>query len=158
MIERKDVAQRNQNASKSRYADIMMLRYPEETKEQIRHPRMTNADRAKIFAPFAALKGYEEAIAAKQRIVVPKIELSEEAKEELDRCFHEIEAKLAMGIHPVVTVTYFEQDGDKEVGEGCYLQFTGMVVKLLDSANILQVVDKKLNFSNICACELDGGA
>ena len=49
-----------------------------------RHPRMEEGHRAKIFAPFAALKGYEEALRAKEKIVVPKVELSDDALEFLD--------------------------------------------------------------------------
>ena len=41
------------------YKDIMYLDRPNPT-----HPRMARADRAKIFMPFAALKGYEEALEA----------------------------------------------------------------------------------------------
>lgn len=44
----------------------------------------TKADRAKIFMPFDAVKGFREALAEKERIIVPKTELSEERKEELD--------------------------------------------------------------------------
>lgn len=51
----------------SDYSDIIHMEYPLKTSDKIKHPRMNLADRAKIFAPFAALKGYEEAIAKKQR-------------------------------------------------------------------------------------------
>ena len=40
--------------------------------------RMNREDRAKQFMPFAALKGYPEALRKKEKIVVPKIELPEE--------------------------------------------------------------------------------
>ena len=36
--------------------------------------RMNREDRAKQFMPFAALKGYPEALRKKEKIVVPKIE------------------------------------------------------------------------------------
>ena len=49
-----------------RYDDIIHLEYPLKSADTVKHPRMTVEDRAKIFAPFAALKGYEDAIAAKQ--------------------------------------------------------------------------------------------
>lgn len=49
--------------------------------------RMNREDRAKQFMPFAALKGYPEALRKKEKIVVPKIELPEEYQEELDRNF-----------------------------------------------------------------------
>jgi len=40
------------------YDDIIHLEHPTST----RHPRMARMDRAAQFAPFAALKGYEEVI------------------------------------------------------------------------------------------------
>ena len=42
---------------------------------------MPMSERAKIFLPFAALKGYEEAIKEKKRITVKKAELSEDMKD-----------------------------------------------------------------------------
>ena len=53
-------------------------------------PRMAAADRAKQFLPFAALKGLPEALAKKERVAVPKIVLSEDMAEELDRKIQEI--------------------------------------------------------------------
>ena len=50
-------------------------------------------NRAKQFVPFAALKGYEEALRAKEKIVVEKIELSEEKKAELDYKLQQIQKK-----------------------------------------------------------------
>ncbi len=41
------------------------------------HPRMSMDNRAKIFSPFAALKGYEEAIAEKDEQALTTAELSE---------------------------------------------------------------------------------
>ena len=52
--------------------------------------KMDRAQRAKQFAPFAALKGFEEALREKERIIVPKVELYEEKKAEF-----ELYAKLA---------------------------------------------------------------
>ena len=49
-----------------------------------RRTKMSREDRAKQFMPFAALRGYEEAIKEKEKIIVDKIELSEEKKNELD--------------------------------------------------------------------------
>ena len=47
--------------------------------------KMPIEDRAKQFMPFAALKGLPEALAAKEKTTVPKIELSEETAEETDQ-------------------------------------------------------------------------
>ena len=45
------------------YADIIHLSRPVS-----RHPKMAEEDRAKIFAPFSALMGYEEAVEEKERV------------------------------------------------------------------------------------------
>ena len=47
--------------------------------------KMSIENRAKQFMPFAALKGLPDALAAKEKIVVEKIELSSDMEEELDR-------------------------------------------------------------------------
>ena len=44
----------------SKYDDIIMLEHPEP--DPTKHPRMSRRDRAAQFAPFAALKGYEEVV------------------------------------------------------------------------------------------------
>ena len=41
------------------------------------------AERAKIFMPFDALKGFKEALKEKEKIVVERIELSDEEKDKL---------------------------------------------------------------------------
>lgn len=47
-----------------KYNDIIDKERPQHDGDEFeaRHPKMSLENRAKIFAPFAALKGYEEAI------------------------------------------------------------------------------------------------
>lgn len=97
-------------------------------------------NRAKQFMPFAALKGYEEALRAKERIVVEKIELSEDRKEELDFKLHQIQKR------DMITVVYFDKDE--------YVRLEGMVSRLDVDARILKVVNTKIDFDNIY--ELEG--
>ena len=61
-----------------KYADLLPLSRPEPIK-----PRMTIQNRAKIFSPFAALRGYEDEIVSegKDHLKGKRIELSEEQKE-----------------------------------------------------------------------------
>ena len=92
-------------------------------------------NRAKQFMPFAALKGYEEALRAKEKIVVDKIELSEEKKEELDRKLQQIHK------NDMITVIYFY---DNE-----YLQMEGMVSRIDKNTRILKVVNTKIPFTDI---------
>ncbi|MBQ8597126.1 MAG: YolD-like family protein [Lachnospiraceae bacterium] len=101
---------------------------------------MDRAERAKQFMPFAALKGYEDALREKERIVVPKVELSEEMKDELDRIMHQI------GKNDMIKVVYFHEDE--------YLQMTGMVSRLDADARILKVVNTKIKFEDILSVEI----
>lgn len=97
-------------------------------------------NRAKQFVPFAALKGYEEALRAKEKITVEKSELSEEKKEELDYKLRQIRR------NDIVTVVYFCKDE--------YLKIEGMVSKMDTDARILKIVNTKIAFDDIYA--LDG--
>lgn len=53
-----------------------------------RQNKMPIEERAKQFMPFAALRGLPDALAQKEKVLVPKIELSPEMEEELDRQMH----------------------------------------------------------------------
>lgn len=97
--------------------------------------KMDRAQRAKQFMPFAALKGYEDALRAKEKVVVSKQELTEEQEEELNRQLLQIQKR------DMITVVYFEKDE--------YLKVTGMVSRIDRSAQILQVVNTKIEFANI---------
>lgn len=103
-----------------------------------KRPKMSREERAKQFMPFSALKGYEEAI-RKKRIVVPKVELSEDKKEDLDRVLQQIAPK------DMVRVVYFE--------DGEYLDITGMVSRMDVNAGILTVVQTKIPFENLYELE-----
>ncbi len=103
--------------------------------------KMSREERAKQFMPFAALKGYELALREKEKIVVPKMELSEDYKEQLDRIMHRI-AK-----NDMVTVVYF--------CKGEYLKVTGMVARKDESARVLKIVNTSIPFSDIYQIEID---
>ena len=97
--------------------------------------KMPIEDRAKQFMPFAALKGLPDALAAKEKITVPKVELSEEMAEELDRKMHE----LAKG--RIASVVYFHKDE--------YIKTTGMVARIDETSRLLQIVNTKIPFDDI---------
>lgn len=96
---------------------------------------MPVSERAKQFMPFAAVKGLEEALAAKEKIKVPKRELSEEMTGKLDQTLQ----KLKRG--QLVTVIYYQEEE--------YLQLTGLVAKLDVYHEYLQIVTTKIKFDNI---------
>ena len=98
-------------------------------------PKMSREDRAKQFMPFAALKGYPEALRKKEKIVVPKAEISEEYAAVLDRKLRQVKK------NDVITVIYF---CDNE-----YLKKTGMVSRIDETARILKIVNTKISFNDI---------
>ena len=97
--------------------------------------KMSVSDRAKQFAPFAALKGYEEALRAREKIIVDKIELSEEMLEELDKKMHCIQKG------ELATIIYFSK--------GEYIKISGMVARIDETSRILQIVNTKIPFDDI---------
>lgn len=98
-------------------------------------PKMDRAERAKQFMPFAALKGYQDALREKEKVTVDRIELSEYAREELDRKLRQIHR------NDMATVIYYR--------EGEYLKITGMVARLDITARILRIVNTKIAFEDI---------
>ena len=84
-----------------KYADILQMERPEPS---AKHPRMSLGSRAKIFSPFAALRGFDDELAEEgaQTLRVPKAELSDEEKAALSAKL----ATLRRGM--AVTVRYFE--------------------------------------------------
>lgn len=97
--------------------------------------KMDRSERAKQFMPFAALKGFEELLAEKEKMIVPKIELSEERKAELDDKMRSIRK------NDMITVAYYAQ---KE-----YLKMRGMVSGIDTNARYLKVVNTKIPFDDI---------
>ena len=87
----------------AKYSDILHLSHPEPS---YRHPRMPVSNRAKIFSPFAALRGYDEEITEekwKQTPVEKKLLSDDEAGVLSDRL---LQVKKGM----TITVRYFEED------------------------------------------------
>lgn len=104
--------------------------------------KMSREERAKQFMPFAALKGYELALREKEKIVVPKMELSEDYKEQLDYRMHQIEK------NDMVSVIYF--------CKGEYLKVTGLVARKDETARVLKIVNTNIPFSDIYEIEVTG--
>ncbi len=107
------------------YADILSL--PHHVSET--HPRMPQADRAAQFAPFAALSGYGDAVQESARLTSQRIELDEDAKEELNQTLQLLSAQLrGQGFSQQIRVTFFVPD-IKKAG-GSYLSEDGTIRKL----------------------------
>ena len=149
-----------------KYDDIIDIEWPMPG----RPGQMTMVDRAKIFLPFAALKGYEDAIEQRQKITVARYDLSDDMKDELDFRLGILEKEIKDGNNPIITVIYFVEtlnespegskrdgickSGEQEIYEkGEYIKKTGVAVKINYTDMYLQVVDEKILLKNIYSIE-----
>jgi len=118
---------------------------------RLKHPAMDSGHRAKIFAPFDALAGFDDAVAAKEVLYEFKRELADDEKEEIDRrlgILHRLtwNGKLARENNVPVSITYYVPCGDKgnfSYGyRGRYVTVTGICRKigmrtiLIDSVSV----------------------
>ena len=92
-------------------------------------------NRAKIFMPFDALPGFREALAERERIAVPRSELSADTQEELDRKLKEIRPG------DLVTALYYSR--------GEYVKLCGPVSKTDGEKRILQIAECAVPFSDL---------
>lgn len=99
----------------SRYDDIINLPHYEP-----KHPRMSLANRAAQFAPFAALTGHDDAISETARLTDSMIELTDEEQQQLTR-----KITVACRKRLRVSITCFQPDPVKEGGR--YLRISGVI-------------------------------
>lgn len=113
-------------------------------------PQMSIANRAAQFSPFAALTGYDAAIAETARLTDERKELSEDMLETLSMKLGMLED--AIPDRPEVSVTYFRKDEKKE--GGAYITVTGAVKKIDDYEGVIVLVNgKKINIRDILDIE-----
>lgn len=98
---------------------------------------MRRQDRAKQFMPFAALKGYTEALRRKEKILVPRKELAPDYQEELDREFKKIRK------NDMISVIYF--------CHGEYRKITGLVSKIDKNKRKLTIVHTEISLDDLYA-------
>ena len=121
-----------------RYKDVLEKGRPQHAPTdhfRIRHPSMPCSKRAKIFAPFDALRGFNEMVKSKEIHYIQKRALSEYELEELDRKLAELQELTYNGTirreHPLIlTVTYFklceDPKNDAYHSAGTYETITGI--------------------------------
>lgn len=132
-----------------KYDDIIDLVYPDQKKNNRKHPPMDIRDRAKLFLPFAALKGYDEAIQEKQKIYAYNKELSEDEKQFLSMQLAQIKRELETGNRPDAKITYFEPNPKYTDGRGEFKELSGSVCKVNETGNMLEIAGERIPFSLI---------
>ena len=97
--------------------------------------KMPVSERAKQFMPFSALKGLEDALREKERIIVEKAELSEESSADIAAALNLIKR----GVY--VRVVYF--------ADGEYISAEGMVTAFDKVFRKMTVVKTEIKFDEI---------
>ncbi len=101
------------------------------------HP-MSMHDRAAQFSPFAALVGYDDAVAETARLTDSKLDLTEDEMSLLNANLNRLLDSLDE--QPQISVTYFVPDKYKTGGR--YIVKTGTVRRIDEYARVLIFTDK----------------
>ena len=120
-----------------KYRETLLAGRPQHINDafSVKHPKMDVQRRAKIFAPFDALRGFGEAVAAKRELYEDECILEVEEAEELDRRLGILKnltwnSRMARVNRPEVSVTYYEPCGDRNHEaygrQGQYRKVTGI--------------------------------
>lgn len=130
-----------------KYADILHMERPQSEVSLRKHPRMTLQNRAKIFSPFAALRGYDEQLAEeKQRTerVRKRILTEEETADLSDRLM-----QVTKGM--TITVRYFAEDTTHPENPpvGNYVTLTGKVESIDPVFRTLQIAKVVVPFEDL---------
>ena len=130
------------------YQDILYQHRP-----LSRHPKMSVENRAKLFTPFSALRGFDiEILTTEQdRLLVPQVTLASDQEEEIYRILN----KLHQG--DWVTVSYFvpvKSVGCQAIGE--YAMVSSEVKRVDDVEQLLVLEGASVPFGNIHALAAQG--
>ena len=153
-----------------RYRDVFLKGKPKHERFDIfraKHPTMDPGKRAKIFAPFDALRGFSAAIIAKNAIYDYQREISEDDQAELDRrltILHNLtwNSRMARENRVRVTVTHYAPCEDKNSEayriKGQYQTLSGICMKVdTEVEQMIQIDDRRIMLENILQIESPDG-
>lgn len=93
-------------------------------------------NRASLFLSFDSLKGFNDYIAKKQRVVVERKELAVDLLDELDWKIKEVK------VGQMIKIVYYDQNE--------YIELEGMVSKIdLKFKKIIRIVDQEIKINEI---------
>ena len=151
-----------------KYKDIYFMGRPTHDKHSsfyAKHPPMPPGRWAKIFAPFDALKWFDERIAEKEILYTDRQMTGEDELRELDRKLEILKnlagnSRMAKKNKVQATVTYYVPCTDKNSeAYGCmgrYNQLSGIVRKVdTDLCRIIRIDNTEISLDDISAIEAD---
>ena len=116
-------------------------------------PQMPRYKRAAQFAPFAALKGYDEKIAEVQRLTEPKREPDEDRINKINTTLRFLNDHASE--QPETTVVYFIPD-EKKSG-GCYTEVKGSFLRIDEyKKQVILVSGKQIPIDDIYDISVEG--
>ena len=132
----------------------------------LKHPAMDRGKRAKIFSPYDALKGFSDAVAAKDILYISRPELTDEEKTEINEDLVILSSltrnsKMARKNHVSVTVEYFLPCADRNNSayglKGQRVSVTGICVHVDAVVSRSIMVDQTtVSFDDILSIKADG--
>lgn len=132
--------------ARDEYGDIIDMPHHQSEKR----PHMSLSDRAAQFAPFAALRGYEDEISETARQTDKKLELDNDTAALLNERLHIIIESIKS--EPEISLTYFIPDDKKEGGK--YVSSTGKVRRVDEIQRFIQFKDEtKISIDNLLRIE-----
>ena len=157
--------------AKNRYRQALSRGRPKHTRcddFSLRHPPMDPGQRAKIFSPFSALKGFEEAIDEKRKLYVEKRELNEEEQEALNRTLAFLREqtpnlRAARERHLTAAVTYYvpcmDENHEAYGCRGSYETVSGVVWRVDPVLHKTLVIgDQEIEIADIAAITIREGS
>lgn len=123
----------------SRYEDILG-----ETPPRLRHPRMPRRERAKLFAPFAALSGHSQAVHQREQVLVPRTVMAPYTQNILNEKLQTLEKG------DWVTVVYFVPQ-QRKAGEewGIYQTISGNFQEIAPEQGKLYLREKRIPLADV---------
>ena len=109
-------------------------------KQRVKMPR---SQRAKQFAPFDALVGLRQALKEKEKIRVPRKEISEDMAEDIDRNLKSLESG------KIVTVVWYNSLEEN------YIQLTGECKKIDAQKRFIQIEKTDIYFDDIYSIQIN---
>ena len=128
-----------------KYDDMFHLSRP-----RSRYPKMRRGDRAKIFAPYDALKGFSDSVKEKDQVYFPRMLISDYIQEGINRRLK------ALNRRDVVTVIWFESarhNDNEDLGE--YRTAAGTVLRVDEIEQTLMLDGVTIPFEDIAALTND---
>ena len=132
----------------------------------IMHPNMDRGKRAKIFAPFDALKGFSELIGAKQNVYCFKKQLNEDEQNKLSRRLTVLKNltynnRMARQNRVLITATYYAPSTDTNSEAygimGRYQTVTGTCRNVDEVSEFLTIGSERIPFADLLTIENEEG-